>query len=147
MCWVRHDKGAFALIIRPAVFCLFSSRSAWSLWRCALAMRVSFDSEKEGAVRTQKTSCSLDSRFKVWFSHNIYGLCVPRRRCRVVSLSLRLKRELELQEFSLVLTAPRMICAGLEKGAFASLVRPAVLFWSREAHGRPAAALPPREFP
>ena len=32
-------------------------------------------------------------------THNICGLCVPRRRCPVVQLSLRLKRESELQAF------------------------------------------------
>jgi len=32
-------------------------------------------------------------------SHNICGLCVPSRRCLVVPLSLRLKRESELQDF------------------------------------------------
>ena len=35
---------------------------------------------------------------------NICGLCVPRRRCPVVPLSLCLKRESELQDFSCVLT-------------------------------------------
>jgi len=37
-------------------------------------------------------------------TRNICGLCVPRRRCPVVPLSLRLKRESELQAFSCVLT-------------------------------------------
>jgi len=37
-------------------------------------------------------------------THNICGLCVPRRRCPVAPLSLRLKRESELQAFSCVLT-------------------------------------------
>jgi len=37
-------------------------------------------------------------------THNICGLCVPRRRCPVVPLSLRLKRESELQDLSCVLT-------------------------------------------
>jgi len=37
-------------------------------------------------------------------THNICGLCVPRRRFPVVSLSLRLKRESELQAVSCVLT-------------------------------------------
>jgi len=32
-------------------------------------------------------------------THNICGLCVPRRRCPVVPLNLRLKRESELQDF------------------------------------------------
>jgi len=37
-------------------------------------------------------------------THTICGLCVPRRRCPVVPLSLRLKLESELQAFSCVLT-------------------------------------------
>jgi len=37
-------------------------------------------------------------------THNICGLCVTRRRCPVVPLSLRLKRETKLQVFSCVLT-------------------------------------------
>ena len=37
-------------------------------------------------------------------THNICGLCVPRRRFPVVPLSLRLKRESELQAVSCVLT-------------------------------------------
>ena len=37
-------------------------------------------------------------------THNICGLCVPRRRCPVVPLSLRLKQESELQALSCVLT-------------------------------------------
>ena len=37
-------------------------------------------------------------------SHNICGLCVPIRRCPVVSLSLRLNRESELQDVSCMLT-------------------------------------------
>jgi len=37
-------------------------------------------------------------------SHNICGLCVPRGRCPVVSLSLRLNRESELDDVSCVLT-------------------------------------------
>jgi len=37
-------------------------------------------------------------------SHTICGLCVPRRRFPVVSLSLRLKRESELRDCSCVLT-------------------------------------------
>ena len=37
-------------------------------------------------------------------THNICGLCVPKRRCPVVPLSLRLKRESELQAFSCGLT-------------------------------------------
>jgi len=40
-------------------------------------------------------------------THNICGLCVPRRQCPVVPLSLRLKRESELQVFSCVLTVGR----------------------------------------
>jgi len=39
-------------------------------------------------------------------SHTICGVCVPRRRCRIVSLSLRLKRELEQQDFFCVLSLP-----------------------------------------
>jgi len=37
-------------------------------------------------------------------THTICGLCVPRRRCLIVPLSLRLRRESELQAFSCVLT-------------------------------------------
>ena len=37
-------------------------------------------------------------------SHNICGLCVSRKRCPVVSLSLRLNWVSELQHFSCVLT-------------------------------------------
>jgi len=40
-------------------------------------------------------------------THNICGLCVPRRRCTVVPLMLRLKRESKLQALSCVLTTTK----------------------------------------
>jgi len=42
-------------------------------------------------------------------THNIRGLCVPRIRCPVVPLSLRLKRETKHQDLSCVLTEERRV--------------------------------------
>ena len=46
----------------------------------------------------------LIDRSRPVLPHNICGFCVPRRRCPVVPLSLRLKRESEQQAFPCVLT-------------------------------------------
>ena len=53
-------------------------------------------------------------------THNICGLYVPRRRCPVVPLSLRLKRESELQASSCVL----MLLSGLTRGQWCAGVVP-----------------------
>jgi len=66
-----------------------------------------------GNVRTQERACvggtttnSVDRQNQTHAAtHNIWGLCVPRRRCPVVPLSLHLKRESELQAPSCVTTA------------------------------------------
>jgi len=49
-------------------------------------------------------------------THNICGLCVPRRRCPVVPYSLRLNRESEQQAFSCVLTLFVLVCVQPARG-------------------------------
>ena len=56
-------------------------------------------------------------------AHNICGLCVPRRRCPVVPLSLRLKRESELQAFSCVITMLTFSSSGAEMASQAAQLR------------------------
>jgi len=67
--------------------------------RCVLAShQLHLEKATHSAVRQNQTHAA---------THNICGLCVPRRRCPVVPLSLRQKRESELQVFSCVLTKER----------------------------------------
>jgi len=61
--------------------------------------------QKESRESLNTTTNSVDRQNQTHAaSHTICGLCVPRRRCPVVPLSLRLKRESELQPRYCVLT-------------------------------------------
>jgi len=60
--------------------------------------------EAAGSLRSRGTTTnSVDRQNQTHAAtHNICGLCVPRRRCPVIPLSLRLKRETKHQDFSWV---------------------------------------------